>query len=91
MITDSVSRFCRFVGTFMGLPVACTLLWWYWPEAHGFVLHPLGVFLIGSATFCDIVYPFVLCYVRTTEKTLVDGTVVSEEEYKQRYTHKKEE
>ncbi|KAH8706354.1 hypothetical protein BGZ61DRAFT_219710 [Ilyonectria robusta] len=72
--------FCRFVGTLMGLPVTTVLLWWYWPEAHGFVLHPLGVFIIGTATCCDIAYPFVLAHVRSTERILPDGTVVAGEE-----------
>lgn len=56
------------------------LLWWYWPEAHGFVLHPLGIFIIGTATCCDIAYPFVLAHVRSTERVLPDGTVVAGEE-----------
>ncbi|KAH6897343.1 hypothetical protein B0T10DRAFT_182840 [Thelonectria olida] len=72
--------FCRFVGTLMGLPVTCGLLWWYWPEAHGFVWHPLGVFFIGTAACCDIAYPFVLAHVRSTERVLADGSVVAGEE-----------
>ncbi|KAJ3527140.1 hypothetical protein NM208_g10851 [Fusarium decemcellulare] len=70
-------RFCRFVGTVMGLPVTCVLLWWYWPEAHGFVFHPLGIFFIGTSVFCDLLYPFLLAHVRMTEKILPDGTVVA--------------
>ncbi|KAF4996623.1 hypothetical protein FDECE_12360 [Fusarium decemcellulare] len=69
--------FCRFVGTVMGLPVTCVLLWWYWPEAHGFVFHPLGIFFIGTSVFCDLLYPFLLAHVRMTEKILPDGTVVA--------------
>ncbi|KAF4973254.1 hypothetical protein FSARC_409 [Fusarium sarcochroum] len=69
--------FCRFVGTVMGLPITCVLLWWYWPEAHGFVLHPLGLFLIGTSILCDLAYPFLLAYVRTTERILPDGSLVA--------------
>lgn len=61
----------------MGLPVSTALLWWYWPEAHGFVLNPLGIFLIGTATLCDVVYPFVLRHVRLSEKVLPDGRIVA--------------
>ncbi|KAF4333675.1 hypothetical protein FBEOM_12507 [Fusarium beomiforme] len=68
--------FCRFVGTVMGLPVSCVLMWWFWPEAHGFVFHPLGLFFIGTSVLCDLAYPFILAYVRTTEKVLSDGSLV---------------
>ncbi|EWY84672.1 hypothetical protein FOYG_12093 [Fusarium oxysporum NRRL 32931] len=68
--------FCRFVGTVMGLPVSCGLMWWYWPEAHGFVFHPLGVFITGTSVICDLAYPFLLAYVRTREKVLPDGSLV---------------
>lgn len=74
----------------MGLPVTCTLLWWYWPEAHGFVGHPLGIFLVGSAIFCDLVYPFVLGHVRATERILPDGTVVSGEAFEEMSKDKEE-
>ncbi|KAF5622626.1 uncharacterized protein FTJAE_10888 [Fusarium tjaetaba] len=69
-------QFCRFVGTVMGLPVSCGLMWWYWPEAHGFVFHPLGVFITGTSVICDLAYPFLLAYVRTREKVLPDGSLV---------------
>lgn len=61
----------------MGLPVTCGLLWWYWPEAHGFVWHPLGVFFIGTAVCCDVAYPFVLGHVQSTERVLADGSVAA--------------
>lgn len=71
------SRFCRFVGSQMGLPLACGLLWWYWPEAHGFILHPVSGIIIGTSLLCDIAYPFALAYVRGTERILPDGTIVA--------------
>lgn len=61
----------------MGLPVTSILLWWYWPEAHGYILHPLSIFLVGTATACDIVYPFLLHHVKLTEVILPDGTVIA--------------
>ncbi|KAH7242015.1 hypothetical protein BKA59DRAFT_513525 [Fusarium tricinctum] len=67
--------FCRFVGTVMGLPISCIMLWWYWPEAHGFVFHPLGLFFVGTSILCDLAYPFLLAYVRTTERVLPDGSL----------------
>jgi hypothetical protein len=60
----------------MGLPVSCFLLWWYWPEAHGFVFHPLGAFFTGTSVICDLAYPFLLAYVRTRERVLPDGSLV---------------
>lgn len=63
----------------MGLPVTTILLWWYWPEAHGFVFHPLGIVLIGTSIVCDIAYPFLLQHVRLTERVLPDGSVVAGE------------
>ncbi|CAI6090194.1 unnamed protein product [Clonostachys chloroleuca] len=69
--------FCRFVGSQMGLPLACGLLWWYWPEAHGFIFHPVSGIIIGTSLLCDIAYPFALAYVRGTERILPDGTIVA--------------
>lgn len=61
----------------MGLPVSNVLLWWYWPEAHGFVWHPISIIVIGTSLICDLAYPFVLAYVKTKERVLPDGMVVS--------------
>lgn len=61
----------------MGLPVTSILLWWYWPEAHGYVLNPMSIFMIATVTACDIAYPFLLAHVRSTEEVLSDGTVVA--------------
>ncbi|EEU42865.1 uncharacterized protein NECHADRAFT_95821 [Fusarium vanettenii 77-13-4] len=73
--------FCRFIGTVVGLPISCILLWWHWPEAHGFVFHPLGLFFVGTAVVCDLLYPFLLAYVRSTERILPDGTVMAGETF----------
>ncbi len=70
-------RFCRFVGTQMGLSINVGLLWWYWPEAHGYIFHPVSIIMIGTALLCDLAYPFLLAHVRTTERVLPDGTIVA--------------
>ncbi|PHH88826.1 hypothetical protein CDD83_6995 [Cordyceps sp. RAO-2017] len=67
---------CRFIGTQLGLPGSCLLLWWYWPEAHGFVFQPLSIIIMGTSIICDVAYPFLLAHVRSTERILRDGTIV---------------
>ena len=61
----------------MGWIAPSALLWWYWPEAHGFFVHPFGVFLAITCTGCDVVYPFILAHVRKTEQRLPDGRLVA--------------
>lgn len=61
----------------MGLPVSTFVMWWWWPEAHGFVLNPLSIIMIVTSLMCDLAYPFLLAHVRATEKVLSDGTIVS--------------
>ncbi|KAK3386064.1 hypothetical protein B0H63DRAFT_394371 [Podospora didyma] len=74
--TGYVIWLCRSVGSFVGL-VGCNLLmYWYWPEAHGFIVNPFAVFLWGTATVCDIAYPFLLWQVRRSERVLSDGSLV---------------
>lgn len=53
------------------------LLWWYWPEAHGYFVHPFGVFLAVTCVGCDAFYPFVLAHVRKGERMLPDGRLVA--------------
>jgi hypothetical protein len=60
----------------MGWVLCNVLMWWYWPEAHGFVVSPWGVAMWGTALGCDLVYPFLLRQVRKTEVVLADGRVV---------------
>lgn len=52
------------------------VLWWYWPEAHGYWVSPLGVFLCGTALIADVVYPFLLYEVRQYEISLSDGRLI---------------
>lgn len=81
MLADSApwpsDRFTRFLGTQLGLPGTCVLLWWFWPEAHGFVFHPISVIIVGTSLLCDLAYPFLLAHVRATERVLPDGTIVA--------------
>jgi hypothetical protein len=75
------NRLCRTIGTIFGLGVCNAILWHYWPEAHGYFVNPLGMFLCGTALLCDLVYPFALWQVRKTEVALPDGRLVSREHF----------
>jgi hypothetical protein len=70
-------RFCRFVGTLLGLPGTCVLLWWFWPEAHGFVFDPWSIVIVGTSLICDLAYPILLAHVKATERCLPDGSIVA--------------
>lgn len=75
-------NFCRFVrslGSFVGLVALPGMMWWYWPEAHGYFLNPLATFMQALFLLPDIVYPFVLYQIRKTEVVLPDGRLVSAE------------
>jgi hypothetical protein len=71
------ARACRVLGGHLGLTASTLVMWWYWPEAHGFVLQPLSLLLFGSIVACDAAFPFLLARVGATEKVLPDGTVVA--------------
>lgn len=73
-------RFCRMLGTVVGLGGSSLILWLWWPEAHGYITNPFGIFLLGTAVVTDLVYPVCLWKVRQTEITLPDGRVVSQEQ-----------
>lgn len=81
LLTTTPNRICRTIGTIFGMGVCNAILWYYWPEAHGFFLNPLGIFLCGTALLCDMVYPFALWQVRKTEVALPDGRLVSLEQF----------
>ncbi|KAL1853917.1 hypothetical protein Daus18300_011659, partial [Diaporthe australafricana] len=74
---------CRTIGTISGMGVCNAILWYYWPEAHGYFLNPLGMFICGTALLCDLVYPFALWQVRQTEVALPDGRIISREHFDQ--------
>ncbi|KAH8174904.1 PaxB protein [Sarocladium implicatum] len=67
----------RAIGSLLGLPVACVFLWWYWPEANGFVTDPFAIIMLLAIAACDILCPFVIAAVRKTEVVLADGSVVA--------------
>lgn len=81
VLTATPNRICRTIGTIFGMGVCNAILWYYWPEAHGFFLNPLGMFFCGTALLCDLVYPFALWQVRKTEVALPDGRLVSQERF----------
>ena len=64
------------MGSLLGMEFVNGLLWWYWPEAHGFFVNPLGVFLCATAVMCDLVYPYLLWKVRKSEQILPSGRIV---------------
>ncbi|KAF7517723.1 hypothetical protein G7054_g13709 [Neopestalotiopsis clavispora] len=74
--TDYKIWVTRFIGTLCGMPLCNGLLWWYWPEAHGYFLNPFAIFLVVTAIGCDLIYLFVLYQVRKTERQLPDGRLV---------------
>ncbi|EHA46936.1 hypothetical protein MGG_08671 [Pyricularia oryzae 70-15] len=71
--------FVRSLGSFVGLVALPGMMWWYWPEAHGYFLNPLATFMQALFLLPDIVYPFVLYQIRKTEVVLPDGRLVSAE------------
>lgn len=71
------TRAVRALGSQMGLTFAIALLWWYWPEAHGYILEPVALTMLGIIFFCDMLYPLLIAYVRMTEVILEDGTIVA--------------
>jgi hypothetical protein len=56
----------------------CTygMAWYFWIEAHEYVLSPFSVFLCGVGIISDFLYPFVLWRTRNTERILRDGRKV---------------
>lgn len=58
------------------------LLWWHWPEQHGFFTNHFHLFLSSIYLGADIIYPFVLYRVMQTEVILPDGRHISAEHYR---------
>lgn len=81
VLTDISYRLCRTIGTISGMGVCNAILWHYWPEAHGFFVNPLGLFICGTALVCDLLYPLALWQVRKTEVALPGGRLVSREQF----------
>ncbi|KAL2258080.1 hypothetical protein VTK26DRAFT_8752 [Humicola hyalothermophila] len=69
--------FCRAAGTVIGPILGYIPMWWYWPEAHGYVASWLSVLIWGPGVVCDLIYPIALRRVRSSELVLPDGRVIS--------------
>lgn len=79
------------LGTAVGLGGSSAILWYWWPEAHGYLTNPFGMFMLGTAMLTDFIYPFCLWNVRQTEVILSGGRIVSREQaMHMRATDKKE-
>lgn len=72
------------MGTLNGLVLCNLVMWWYWPEAHEFIVSPLAAAVWGTSLACDAAYPFLLWRVRRTERILPNGQVVRGDETKQK-------
>lgn len=75
-LTQRHDRLCRTLGTIFGLGGSSAVLWYWWPEAHGYFTNPLAIFILGIAVLTDLAYPFCLMQVRKTEVILPDGRIV---------------
>lgn len=75
-----MNRLCRTLGTVSGLGASSAVLWYWWPEAHGYFTNPLGMFILGTSVLTDLAYPFFLRKVRQTEVILPAGRIVSREQ-----------
>lgn len=68
------------LGTGVGLGGSSAILWYWWPEAHGYFTNPFAMFLLGTAMLADLIYPICMWRVRQTEVVLEGGRIVSREE-----------
>lgn len=91
MLTLVDTRFCRTLGTVSGLGLSSAVLWYWWPEAHGYFVNPFGIFILGTAVVTDLVYPFCLWKIRQTEVVLPGGRIVSQEQGLQNSSPQKKE
>ncbi|RDW85832.1 hypothetical protein BP5796_04157 [Coleophoma crateriformis] len=63
----------RFLGTIVGLDMNYVWAWYFWREAHTYVMSPFAIFLLGTGLACDLAYPFVYLQVQKTTKVLDGG------------------
>ena len=63
------------MGTLTGLVLCNIIMWWYWAEAHEFIVSPLAISLWGTALVSDATYPFLLRQVRWSEFVQPSGRV----------------
>ena len=69
----------RFLGTAIGLYAEYGWAWYFWRNAHEYVMSPFSLFLCGTGLLCDLAYPFLLRHIQKTERILPDGRKVSGE------------
>ncbi|KAL8386795.1 hypothetical protein RB595_010381 [Gaeumannomyces hyphopodioides] len=74
--------FLRALGSAAGMFGFEALLWWYWPEQHGFFANHFHLFLSSIYLGADLIYPFVLYQVMQTEVILPDGRHISAEHHR---------
>ena len=68
----------RFAGSLAGLNIYYGYCWYTWPEAHGYVMHPLSICFLATWPLADLAYLAVLREVQKTEVTLKDGKKVKQ-------------
>lgn len=73
----SKSRASRLTGSIVGLWVNYSWAWYWWPEAHPYVVSEPSIFFFGVSMLSDLIYAPVLWRTRATEKTLADGSKVA--------------
>lgn len=74
---NMLRRLTRFFGTLIGLNINYAWAWYAWREAHEYFMSPLAVFLWGTTTICDLIYPVVFTYIRRSERVLADGRKIA--------------
>ncbi|KIW24688.1 uncharacterized protein PV07_10389 [Cladophialophora immunda] len=63
----------RTAGSIIGFYLVYGWEWYFWREAHEYVVSPFAVFLWATSFICDFAYPCMLLCVQKTEKVLPDG------------------
>ena len=64
-------------GSVIGFYLVYGWDWYFWREAHEYVMSPFGIFLWGTSLICDGVYAYVLWSVQQTEYVMGDGRKVA--------------
>ncbi|KAK4998013.1 hypothetical protein LTR66_002684 [Elasticomyces elasticus] len=66
----------RTLGSVIGFYFVYGWNWYFWREAHEYVMSPFAMFLWVSSVVCDCAYPYALWRIKKTEKVLPDGRKV---------------
>lgn len=73
------NRVTRVLGSIVGFYLPYGWQWYYWNEAHQYVMHPFSIFLWTVSMISDLAYPFAHRHAQRTEKILPDGRKVRNE------------